>query len=164
MFQQIVLPTPEVNFQHFTRADAGLSFGRRRKRLCARTIVKPEFLSAGVQGPPKGPGSCRVFSCSPDLCEPYFEAFWYKMGLGKNTVDPFFIFFYIFFLGGRGRVPVAPPSGSAIAQSYLFLHCELSLTNCCRALWTVRLLIPHLRQVSASQMKPAATSRRKLKR
>ena len=46
-------------------ADPGFSLrrgGGGRKRLCARkrTSVEPNSLSAGVQGPLKGPGSSRV--------------------------------------------------------------------------------------------------------
>ena len=45
------------------------------KRLCACTHItstEPNSLSAGVQGPPKGPGSSRVALMISHATEPYF--------------------------------------------------------------------------------------------
>ena len=43
------------------------------KRLCAHThITNAKSLTAGTQGPLKGPGSSWGFSCSLVLSEPYF--------------------------------------------------------------------------------------------
>ena len=51
--------------RHIIGADPGFSFIGGRKRLCARTQIasadsSPKSLSAGVQGPLKGPGWSRV--------------------------------------------------------------------------------------------------------
>ena len=68
-------------FEYFTQGRIqDFHLGRGRKRLCARDIRarNPKFLSAGIQGPLKGPASSRFFECSLD------SAIWYKMGYKKN--------------------------------------------------------------------------------
>ena len=74
--------------------------GGGRKGSCRTSRARsPKPLTAGVQGPLKGPGSSRGCWCLLVLSEPYFKVFWYNMGFKKNIVDH--------ILGGR--TPVAPP-------------------------------------------------------
>ena len=91
--------------QYMAGADPGFSFrggGGGRKRLCARTHItsaEPSSLSAGVQGPLKGPGSSRVVLMLSRAIWALFLSILMNNWIKKNIVDPIL----------AGHMPVAPP-------------------------------------------------------
>ena len=111
-----IITTFEMVCHQWRIQDFHLGRGGGRKRFCASTHImsaEPNSLSAGVQGPLKGPGSSMVILMLSRAIWALFLSILIKNWIKKHSWSNF-----------KGRAPVAPPGSATGHIPSWFLICH----------------------------------------